>query len=146
MTEGVPRVPWPERIMQLAGWWAQWSTCRWLQVGAVVVDDDFQVLVSGINGPARGQPHCNEVDQPREAHQLTCLHAEINCILQAARIGVSLRGASMYTWYRPCIRCAPHLVQVGLRAVYWRNQYGTDGLEAEAVALMKVGGIRVLRI
>lgn len=138
------RAPWHSRIMALAEWWSQWSTCRWLACGAVVVDDDWQVLASGFNGTPRGQAHCSDLkDRPRDWHRSRCLHAERNCIIQAARVGISLRGATMYTTHRPCLDCAGHLAQVGLRAVVWLHQYTSDGAAEEAVAIMQSGGIAV---
>jgi dCMP deaminase len=138
------RPPWDERIMQLAEWWAQWSTCRWMQTGAVVVDAQYQVLVSGFNGPARGQPHCWSVDQPRELHRDTCLHAERNCILQAARCGVGLEGRALFSLHRPCIRCVPDIIQVGLASVTWRHPYESDNRGEEALSMLYDAGLLVL--
>jgi dCMP deaminase len=133
-------------MLELAQWWSQWSTCKWMKTGAVVCDQDYQVLVSGYNGPARGLPHCFDVDQPREDHRDTCLHAELNCILQAARIGVSLRGGWMFSLHRPCIRCSPHLVQVGITRLCYSEDYETDGRAAEALGTLVQSGIEVHRI
>lgn len=134
---------WQTRMMMLAKWWSQWSTCRWLKTGAVVYDDDFQVLVSGYNGAARGQLHCNTSEWTREEHRFRCLHAERNCINQAARLGIAIRGMNMATLHRPCAICAPHLVQVGIKSLTWAKSYETDGLEAEAISTLTSGGIEV---
>jgi dCMP deaminase len=117
-----------------------------MQTGAVVFDSDYQVLTSGYNGPARGLPHCLDVDQPRADHRDTCLHAELNCILQAARIGMGLRGRAMASLHRPCIRCAPHIVQAGLSLVYYTHDYASDNREAEALDILVRSGIVVHRI
>lgn len=138
-------VPWPLRMLRLAQWWSQWSTCRWLHTGAVVYDDDFQVLVSGFNGPARGQPHCTESEVSREEHRYLCLHAERNCINQAARLGIAIRGTSMASLHRPCLTCVPHIIQVGIVRVHWVYPYDTDGSEDKALGTLASAGIEVVR-
>lgn len=47
------------------------------------------------------------------------VHAEMEAILAAARVGVSTRGQILYTTTFPCHNCAKHIVGAGLtRAVY----------------------------
>lgn len=133
-------------MLRLAEWWSQWSTCRWLQTGAVVFDWEHQVLASGYNGPARGQPHCVDADWPRDEHRYRCLHAERNCIAQAARTGVPIAGASLASTHRPCAICAPHLIQVGIARIVYRHPYGTDGLEAVVVEMLESAGIPLIRL
>lgn len=122
---------WPDRMQDLATWWSRYSTCSRLATGAVIVNAEWQVLVSGYNGAPRGAPHCNKLPFPlldAGGHCLTCLHAEANCLLQAARLGVALRGEMLFTTHRPCIRCANMIVQVGLAAVYYALPYDSDGM------------------
>ena len=137
------RHSWPKRMMFLAEWWAQWSTCKWLNTGAVVYDNDFQVLVSGFNGPARGQPHCYQSDWPREEHRYRCLHAERNCIIQAARLGIAIHGSNLASLHRPCVICVPHIIQVGIVKVTWAYAYETDGGEVTAMDMLRSAGIEV---
>lgn len=130
----------------LAEWWALWSTCTKMPVGAVVVTPEFQVVVSGFNGAPRGAPHCNEQEQPlvdKDGHCLYCIHAEMNCSNQAARLGASLQGTTMYCLYRPCIRCATNMAQWGLHSVVYRDPYEGDSFEAEAVAMLERAGVEV---
>ena len=47
------------------------------------------------------------------------VHAEMASLLDAARRGVSVRGATLYTTTFPCHNCAKHIVAAGIkRAVY----------------------------
>lgn len=138
------RVSWPERMMRLAGWWSQWGTCRRLMTGAVAVTSDFQVLASGYNGSPRGLEHCRgraEAYTDPNRHCLTCLHAEANCILQAARTGVSLRRATVFVTHRPCIRCATQLVQLGVAGIFYHHDYDSDGALERVRQLCKDGGV-----
>lgn len=41
-------------------------------------------------------------------------HAERNGIYQAAAIGISLIGATMYLYWYPCVECARAIVQSGI--------------------------------
>jgi dCMP deaminase len=137
---------WAVRMLLLAKWWSQWSTCRWMSTGAVVYDEDFQVLVSGYNGAARGQPHCNVSAWPREEHKYRCLHAERNCIAQAARLGISIHGARMASLHRPCAICVPHIIQVGIVHLTYSEVYESDGAEEAALSMLTSAGITVVRV
>jgi dCMP deaminase len=141
------RPSWPDRLMKLAEWWAQWSTCSGLQTAAVVADVDNQVLVSGFNGAPRGLPHCEPETrlEDRNGHCLTCVHAEDNCILQAARVGVSLRNGRMYVLHRPCVRCATRIAQLGLLSLTYRYDYDSDGAAAEAINVLEAADVEVRR-
>ena len=133
----------------LAEWWALWSTCSKGSVGAVVVDEDFQVLASGFNGAPRGIKHCQDQDEPlvdADGHCLYCIHAEMNCGHQAARTGVSLRGGTLFTLTRPCIRCAMNMVQWGLDSVFYRDLYLGDPFHDRAIWLLRHSGVRVSRL
>ena len=141
----VNRPTWPERIMKHVELWAESSTCSKLATAAVIVDPDWQVLVSGFNGAPRGLPHCTPEtrNEDRNGHCLTCVHAEDNCVLQAARVGISLKGGQMFTLHRPCVRCSTRLAQLGLASLTYRHDYNTDGSSAEALAVLGAAGVEV---
>lgn len=130
--------------MMLADYWSMFSTCCRLHVGSAVVDRDFQVLVSAFNGSPRGLRHCDELSAAKDGHCLECIHSEVNCINQAARVGVSLRGALMFTLYRPCIRCSLSLAQVGLLQLRYRDDYDSDGMRHQALMTLESAGIEVI--
>jgi deoxycytidylate deaminase len=50
-------------------------------------------------------------------------HAEMEAILAAARIGVSVRGATLYTTTFPCHGCARHIVTAGVARVVYIEPY-----------------------
>ena len=88
------------------------------KVGAVVLDDDKNVLSVGYNGFPRGMN-----DSPiRYEHRPTKLafiaHAEANAIAQAARNGVCLKNSTIIlTALYPCSNCAKLIVQAGIKNV-----------------------------
>lgn len=46
------------------------------------------------------------------------VHAEANAIFNAARVGISLNGATIYVTKFPCIMCANAIIQVGIKRLY----------------------------
>lgn len=116
--------------MQIAHLVATRATCPRLSVGAVIVLDR-RILATGYNGAPRGLPHCPEGgptnDWPvgclRAGHCIRSLHAEQNALLQAALIGVSCDGATIYVTNQPCNSCAKMLINGGIQRVIYEGDY-----------------------
>lgn len=51
------------------------------------------------------------------------VHAEMEAITAAARVGVSIRGATLYTTTFPCHVCAKHIVGAGIERVVYVEPY-----------------------
>lgn len=51
------------------------------------------------------------------------VHAEMDCITQAARLGVPLKGASLFSTTFPCHLCARHIVAAGIEEVFFIEPY-----------------------
>lgn len=121
------RRPSKEQVfMNVAKAWAERSTCSSrIAVGAVLVNQHNQVIASGYNGSASGQPHCDECgcDFDESGHCQRSIHAEENAILQCAANGASSRGCVMYVTHSPCPRCAQRMIQAGVRAVIFEIEY-----------------------
>jgi len=107
------------------------STCLRRQVGAVAVRDN-RVLACGYNGSPTGAEHCEVSGCLREnlnvasgeRHELCrAVHAEQNIVAQAARFGIPLEGATLYSTTYPCSLCAKLLVQVGIRQIVFIHGY-----------------------
>src|SRR3989338_3436051 len=91
------RVDWDEYFMNIAKVVASRSTCDRKFVGAVIVRDKT-ILSTGYNGSIRKLEHCDEVGHIMENdHCVATIHAEANAILQAAKNGVRIEGATIYT-------------------------------------------------
>jgi dCMP deaminase len=117
--------------MDIATLVASRSTCLRRKVGACVVKDR-RILTTGYNGAPTGITHCEEVGCLREKlnipsgerHELCRgLHAEQNAIIQAAKIGLSLEGATMYVTNHPCFICAKMIINSGIEKVVYKDGY-----------------------
>jgi dCMP deaminase len=108
---------WDERWMSLALHYAEWSKDRGRQVGAVIVGPDQEQVSSGWNGFPRGVDDTIESRHARPTKYAFTKHAEENAILNAARMGASTRGCTMYIPWFPCANCAGDIVQAGISCV-----------------------------
>jgi len=52
-----------------------------------------------------------------------CVHAEMAAITSAARLGVPVKGATLYTTTFPCHMCARHIVSSGIARVVYVEPY-----------------------
>jgi dCMP deaminase len=117
------RATWNEYFMGIAHQAATRSTCQRKHVGAVIVRDRT-VLSTGYNGSIRGLPHCEDSGCVMEdGHCITTVHAEANAILQAAKNGVSVDGAELYTTASPCWNCFKLIANAGIRTIYYGEFY-----------------------
>jgi dCMP deaminase len=99
------------------------ATCDRKHVGAVVVRDRT-ILSTGYNGSIRGMPHCDEAGHMMEdGHCVATIHAEMNAIIQAARNGVRIEGASIYITASPCWSCFKALANAGLMRICYGEFY-----------------------
>ena len=125
------RPSWDEYFMEMAELARKRSTCIRRGVGAVTVKDN-RVMATGYNGVPRGISHCSETGCLREQmgvpsgqrHELCRgLHAEQNAIIQAACLGQSIEGATLYCTTQPCIICTKMLINAGIKRVVIRESY-----------------------
>ena len=117
------RRDWHEYFMKLAIEVSSRSTCDRKYVGAIIVKDKI-ILSTGYNGSIRGMPHCDEVGHLIENdHCVATVHAEANAIIHAARIGVSIDGAALYTTASPCWNCFKLIAQSGIKTIYYGEFY-----------------------
>jgi dCMP deaminase len=90
-----------EVIIAFANSVAALSTCKRLQVGAVIVDHGLtEILAFGYNGPA------SSVDNEScsaEPGQCGCVHAETNALL---KLSDKTTPSYMISTYSPCAACA----------------------------------------
>ena len=126
------RPSWDEYFMQMAELTAQRSTCLRRQVGAIIVKEKH-IIATGYNGAPKGWPHCEELGgclrekleiPSGERHELCrALHAEQNAIIQAATLGQSIEGATIYITHQPCIICAKMIINAGISRIVIRRGY-----------------------
>lgn len=97
------------------------STCR-VHVGCVVVGIDGVIHGLGYNGSLPGHPHCEDVgcDFDEHGHCRATLHAERNALRRA---GERAREGIAFVTHFPCPDCAKELVDYGIKAVIYKNDY-----------------------
>jgi dCMP deaminase len=131
------RSSWDQYFMDIAAQVATRATCDRKHVGAVIVRDRT-ILSTGYNGSIRGMPHCDEVGHMMEnGHCVATVHAEANAILQAAKNGVRIDGATLYTTASPCWPCFKLIANSGcVRIVY--GEFYRDPRIFEVAAQLKL--------
>jgi dCMP deaminase len=142
------RPSWDAYFMQIAHLVATRATCPRRSVGALIVRDR-RIVATGYNGAPSGLPHCPEdgehKDWPggclRAGHCIRSLHAEQNAFLQAAKIGVSCEGGTMYVTCQPCNACAKMIINAGIVRVIYEGDYPDDFSKE----LFRLADLEVLR-
>ena len=134
------RPSWDDYFLDIARIVATRHTCPVAAVGAVFVDENKSILVTGYNGSPRGMKHCDKCDGRVMGEQSgVCLavHAESNGIYNATFNGVSLRNSTLYSTNFPCPRCAQAIVSVGTKRVVYNIEYP----DRSAVEYLREAGI-----
>ncbi|MBO7187594.1 MAG: dCMP deaminase family protein [Clostridia bacterium] len=143
---------WDERFMQLAEVVSTWSSCYQenRHVGAVVVKDK-RILTTGYNGAPVGIKSCadrgvclrRERNIPSGTMQEVCyaVHAEQNAICQAAKMGISLEGATLYCTHQPCVICARIIINSGIKKIIFKYGYPDEF----AMQLFNEAGMEVVK-
>jgi dCMP deaminase len=128
------RPSWEAYFMEITSLVAERSTCLRRKVGAVLVRDK-RILATGYNGAPSGLPHCLDIGCLREDNNIPSgqrhelcrgLHAEQNVIIQAARDGIPIQGATLYSTTRPCVICAKMIINATIAAVYYQEGYADE--------------------
>ena len=120
--------------MQMARLISQWSSCyrSGRAIGAVIVKDK-RIMTTGYNGAPAGVTTCRErgeclrdklnIASGTRAELCYAIHAEQNAILQAAKLGISIDGGTIYCTHQPCSVCAKMIVNVGIKRVVYERPY-----------------------
>jgi dCMP deaminase len=117
------RASWDEYFMNIAKVVSSRATCDRKLVGAVIVRDKT-ILSTGYNGSIRGMPHCSETGHMMEdGHCVATIHAETNAVLQAAKNGVSIDGATVYVTASPCWSCFKMITNAGIKRIVYGEFY-----------------------
>ncbi len=125
------------------------SDCFKRKVGAVFVNEDYEILATGYNAPPRGFAHCDWNEKGIAGSRIvsTCgdpcsrtIHAEQNALVQAAKRGTALKGSTLYCTYTPCKTCARLLINVGVVKIVVlekdRDETGQEELRAGDIPVL----------
>ncbi len=140
MTDRISLERW---AMALATVTANRSTCLRRSVGAVLLNAHGQVLATGYNGVASGQPHCHEAltitgqsGRPAVSYPHACagawkasgvnldlcqaIHAEQNALLQCRNV-YEIHTAVVTT--APCLTCTKLLMNTACVRIIYAEDY-----------------------
>ena len=128
---------WDIRFMEIASAVSSWSSCfqENRQVGAVIAKNK-RILTTGYNGASSGITSCKEKGEclrrikniPSGTRHEVCYatHAEQNAIIQAARMGICIDGATLYCTHQPCSICTKMIINSGIKRVVYKEGYPDD--------------------
>ena len=143
---------WDKRFMEMAELVSTWSSCyrTGRQVGAVIVKNK-RILTTGYNGAPSGVKSCVEkgvcmrdemgVASGTRAELCYAVHAEQNAICQAAKLGISVEGATIYVTHQPCVICTRMILNSGIKRVIYKNGYPDEF----ALELFSKSGVELIK-
>lgn len=145
-----------DAYMEVAKTFANLSSAKRLQVGAIVVKDD-RIISIGYNGMPSGWDNtceeccdgggpvgagCNHDHCTGPKTKPEVLHAEANAVSKLARSSESAEGATIFITHSPCIDCAKLIYQSGITTVYYEENYrSTQGID-----FLNKSGIKVVKV
>ncbi len=128
---------WDKRFIEMARVVGNWSSCfkENRHVGAVIVKDK-RILTTGYNGAPSGVTSCkdrgecirilNNIESGTRQEFCYSVHAEQNAICQAAKLGISVEGATLYCTHQPCSVCTRLIINAGIKRVVYEEGYPDD--------------------
>lgn len=148
--DAMKNTKWDERFLKMAEEVATWSSCfqENRQVGAVIAKNK-RILTTGYNGASAGIMSCKERGeclrrklniQSGTRHEVCyATHAEQNAIIQAAKMGISIDGATLYCTHQPCVICSKMIINSGIVRIVYRNGYPDDF----SLQLLREAGVEI---
>lgn len=119
------------------------------KVGAVIIDDDYNILACGYNGFPRGVVDSEDRLCNRELKYPLTAHAETNAIYASARTGRKLAGATLIvSSLFPCVECAKAIVQAGICRVIAPKIANERWMESNRLAklIFDEAGVEVIEV
>jgi dCMP deaminase len=147
--EKYQRPTWDEYFLQMAELVGSRGTCDRGHAGTAIVSDR-RLLSTGYAGSPRGLPHCDEVGHEMSTstdengiesqHCIRTTHSETNAIANAARFGVKIDGATMYSKMVPCYSCAKIIINAGIKRFVAIKDYHASKRSKE---IFKKAGVKL---
>ena len=143
---------WDKRFIDMAQLVSTWSSCFQTnrQGGAVIVKNK-RVMTTGYNGAASGIKSCKErgsclrreLNIPSGTRHEICYatHAEQNAIIQAAKLGVCIDGATLYCTHQPCVICAKMIINSGIKRIVYKDGYPDEF----SMQLLRESGVEIVK-
>lgn len=123
---------WDKRFMDVAKLVGTWCTCHRHMVGSVIVKNR-RIIATGYNGAPANIKNCLErgvclrdklnIESGTKAEICYSVHAEQNAIVQAAKLGISVEGATIYVTHQPCTLCTKLIINSGIKRIVYGIEY-----------------------
>lgn len=121
------------RFIEVTEKLAGFSKCSRLKVCAIIVENG-RIISTGINGTPSGFINCCDKfskksgNYNKEHHKFSDefeIHAEMNALLQLGKSSSinNYNNLELYSNIAPCVNCAKHIAQVGIKKVFFHNLY-----------------------
>jgi dCMP deaminase len=125
-------VNWTEYFYNIAQQVKEKSKDNNTKIGAVIVGKDKEIVSTGYNSFPRGIEDEKTKRQSKPEKYFWFEHAERNAIYNAARIGVSTKGCTMYlTCGIPCADCARGIINAGISKIFIMRDAGAQSKKWE---------------
>ena len=144
------RPKWDEYFLGLLEPLSRRGTCDRGRTAAIIVSPGHTIIATGYAGAPPGMPHCDEAghmmntviheDGTQSQHCVRTIHAEENAILQCAKDGVRIEGATIYMKMSPCYNCAMRILRVGIKRVVSQKKYHAG---QKSIDILEKGGVKV---
>jgi dCMP deaminase len=143
---------WDKRFMEMAEVESSWTSCarKGRAIGAVIVKDK-RILTTGYNGAPAGIMSCRDkgycmrdqlgIQSGTQQEKCFAVHAEQNAIAQAAKLGVSVDGATMYVTHQPCTICTRIIINSGIKRIVYKHPYP----DKFSVELLAEAGVELIK-
>lgn len=144
---------WNQIFLKICHILRQKSACLKYQTSAIIVKNN-NIISTGYNNTLVDQPLCCNywyeewlklklgqsfsewvnTDQFKLAHSVwsECseIHAEINALNNLSKSDID-DNCILYTYYSPCQNCAKHIINYGIKQIYYHKVYtGRKGVDA----------------
>jgi len=147
-----------DAYMDVAQRFAQLSSAKRLQVGAIIVKDD-RIISIGYNGMPSGWTNECEIEEvinrqlaPGDDFEFIhtgvlttkeeVIHAEMNCLGKLAKTNESGQGSTMFITHSPCLQCAKGIFVAGIQTVYYKTEYKCN----KGINFLRKAGVEVIKI
>ena len=124
------------------------------KVGCVIAGPDNEIRSTGYNSFPRNIQDDVPERLERPEKYLWIEHSERNAIYNAARVGIPLKGCTIYMQGLPCMDCARAIIQAGItRIVYDANEwakwtsakYNQEMIE-KSITMLSEAGVEIIAV
>jgi dCMP deaminase len=88
--------------------------------GAMIVTANKTPILGRVKPCCEGAPNCiDDGCMMRHDHCVRNLHAEVDAIMSAVKIGLGVRDGTIFSINKPCYNCTMHIIAAGITTIYY---------------------------